>query len=157
MSGKTKVITKPGEQTIHITRIFDAPREKVFKALVDPELIPQWWGPAKYKTKIVKHDPRTGGEWRYVQTSDEGEFGFHGSFHEITAPSRAVQTFEFEGMPGHVALDALTLEEKDGQTVMTIVSNFQSVEDRDGMVASGMEDGLTEGHDRLEALLKKMD
>jgi uncharacterized protein YndB with AHSA1/START domain len=156
MAGKTQVTAQPGHQDVHITRVFNAPREKVWKALTDPELIPQWWGPAKYKTTVDKLDPRTGGAWRYVQTDGDQPYGFHGSFHEMTAPSRAVQTFEFEGMPGHVALETMTLEDVDGKTKMTVVSLFQTLEDRDGMIASGMEGGLSEGHERLDALLEKL-
>jgi uncharacterized protein YndB with AHSA1/START domain len=157
MAGKTKVTAEPGSNEIHITRLFDAPREKVWRALTDPKLIPQWWGPAKYQTTIVKHEPVSGGSWRFTQRDDSGqEFGFHGVYHDMTAPERSIETFEFEGMPGHVALDSLTLADQDGKTLMTVVSVYQSVADRDGMVQSGMEQGVSEGHDRLDALLAKL-
>jgi uncharacterized protein YndB with AHSA1/START domain len=98
-----------------------------------------------------------GGAWRFVQSDADGnQFAFRGVFHEITAPERLVQTFEFEGFPGHVALDSMTLEDIGGRTRINAVSVFQSVADRDGMVQAGMEGGMEEGFVRLDELLKKM-
>ena len=150
-----KVIVEPGKQNIVTRRDFDAPRELVFQAHVDPDLIPRWWGPAKYKTVVEKLEPRTGGSWRVVSSSDDGAvFPFSGVFHEVTSPERMTQTFEFEPMAGHVSLNTATLEELGkGRTRVITVSTFQSVEDRDGMVQSGMESGLREGYERLDALL----
>jgi uncharacterized protein YndB with AHSA1/START domain len=100
---------------------------------------------------------REGGRWRFVQLEPDGqEFGFHGVFHAIVAPERIVQTFEFEGVPGHVLLETATFEEHDGKTMLTAQSVFQSVEDRDGMVQSGMEQGAVETMDRLAELLRGM-
>jgi len=99
-------------------------------------------------------DLRPGGRWRYVQRDPQGnEHAFHGVYHDIAAPERLVFTFEYEGVPGHVVLETLTLEELDGKTRLTDQSVFQSVADRDGMVQSGMESGATEMMDRLEELL----
>jgi uncharacterized protein YndB with AHSA1/START domain len=154
---KTDIVAEPGKQTVVITRTFDAPRELVFKALTDPKLIPQWWGPRYLTTTIDKMDVRPGGSWRFVQRApDGGVHAFHGVYHGIEQPARVVQTFEYEGVPGHVSLDSATLEERDGKTIMTSLSVFQSVEDRDGMVQSGMESGVREGDDRLAELLAKM-
>jgi uncharacterized protein YndB with AHSA1/START domain len=152
-----KVITQPGMHSIEFTRTFDAPRELVFRAHTDPKMIPQWWGPAKYKTTVERLEAKFGGAWRFVQSDSNGnEFAFRGVFHEVTAPERLVQTFEFEGFPGHVALDSMTLEDVGGKTRIKAVSVFQSVADRDGMVQSGMEGGMEEGFVRLDELLKKM-
>lgn len=153
---RTKFTAEPGRQEIVINRIFDAPREKVFKASMDPKLIPQWWGPKRFTTKVDKMDVRPGGVWRFVHRDAEGnEYAFHGVYHEIVPNERVVDTFEFEGMPGHVSLETMTLEEQDGKTKLTTRSVFQSVEDRDGMVGSDMEEGVAETMDRLAELVEK--
>jgi uncharacterized protein YndB with AHSA1/START domain len=153
--GSTEITVEPGKHDIVITRSFDAPRELVFKAMTDPELIPNWWGPSRLSTKVEQMDVRFGGVWRFVQRDADGnEFAFRGVYHDVAAPARAASTFEWEGLPGHIALDTVTLEEVDGQTRYTSVSVFQSVADRDGMVQSGMEEGVREGMDRLDAVIK---
>ena len=152
----TQIIAKPGEREVIITRVFDAPRDVVFRACTDPKLIPQWWGPARYTTKVDKMDVRPSGTWRFIQTDSEGnEFGFNGTYGEIVPPERYSYTFEFEPMPGHILHDTVTFEDEGGKTKMTIHSVFQSVEDRDGMLNSGMESGLTESHDRFEQVLRR--
>jgi uncharacterized protein YndB with AHSA1/START domain len=152
----TKITAKPGEREVVVTRVFDAPRELVFKAYNDPKLIPQWWGPRKYTTTITKMDMRPGGAWRFVQHDSEGhEYAFSGVFREIVPPKRIVWTFEFEGMPCHVSYDSTTFEEEDGKTKVTDTSVFQSVEDRDGMLQSGMETGVKESYERLDEVLER--
>jgi uncharacterized protein YndB with AHSA1/START domain len=154
---KTEYQIEPGKQEVVVTRVFDAPRDLVFKACTDPNLIAKWWGPRRYTTIVDKMEVRPGGAWRFVQSDGAGhEFAFHGVYHEITAPERTVQTFEFEGVPGHVLLDTATFEEQDGKTKLTQQSVFQSVADRDGMVQSGMEEGSTESMDRLAELLEQL-
>jgi uncharacterized protein YndB with AHSA1/START domain len=154
--GKTNFVIEPGKQEITVTRTFDAPRQLVFKACTDPDLIKQWWGPSYLTTTVDRLEGKTGGGWRFVQRDAEGhEYAFHGVYHEIKPPERAVETFEFEGMPGHVSMNIVTLEDVDGKTRLTVKSIFQSVEDRDGMVSSGMQRGMEEGYDRLEALVTK--
>jgi uncharacterized protein YndB with AHSA1/START domain len=156
MTGKTKVTTS-GDHEIVITRVFDAPRELVWKTSMDPALIPRWWGPARLKTTVDRMDVRVGGTYRFVQHGpDRNEYGFHGEYREIDPPERVVQTFEFEGMPGHVSVETSTFENMGSKTKLTITDRFDSVEDRDGMLQSGMEEGLTESHDRLEALLAEL-
>jgi len=143
-----------GKQEIVGTRTFDAPRDLVFKTMTDPNLVPRWWGPRNHTTKVDEMEVRPGGRWRYVQHDTDGnEAAFHGVYHDVSAPERLVFTFEFEGVPGHVLLETVTLEEVDGKTRLTDQSVFQSVADRDGMVASGMESGATETMDRLEELV----
>jgi uncharacterized protein YndB with AHSA1/START domain len=145
---------EPGKQEIVGTRTFDAPRDLVFKTMMDPKLIPQWWGPRAHTTKVDEMEVRPGGRWRYVVRDPDGnEHAFHGFYHAITAPERCVFTFEYEGVPGHVVLETVTLDEVDGKTRMTDQSVFQSVADRDGMVQSGMETGATEMMDRLDELV----
>jgi uncharacterized protein YndB with AHSA1/START domain len=137
-----------------MTRTFDAPRDLVFTTIMDPNLIPQWWGPGYLTTTVDEMDVRPGGKWRYVQRAPDGtEHAFRGVYHDITEPEGFVCTFEYEGVPGHVLLETVTLDEVDSKTTMTEQSVFQSVADRDGMVQSGMESGATEMMDRLEELL----
>ncbi len=157
---KTKITAEPGKQEILITREFDAPRELVFKACTDPKLIPQWWGPRYLSTEVDKMDVRPGGQWRFLNRDAQGNaYAFHGVYHEVQAPERIIDTFEFEGLPetGHVTLETMKLEAlSGGRTRLTVQSVFQSVADRDGMLQSGMEEGLNETYDRLAELLKKM-
>ncbi|HTE57796.1 MAG TPA: SRPBCC family protein [Verrucomicrobiae bacterium] len=154
--GKTKFTIEPGQSTITIEREFDAPREKVFAAFIDPDVIGKWWGGKTYETTIETFEPHAGGSWRFVQKTSDAEYAFHGVFHDVTAPERAIQTFEFDGLPesGHVAMDSMWLTEENGKTKMKIVSAFQSVEDRDGMVDSGMEKGASEGYDVLAEIVE---
>ncbi|GII30623.1 SRPBCC family protein [Planotetraspora mira] len=154
---KTQITAEPGTSQIIIEREFDAPRDLVFRAYTDPELLVQWMGPRDLTMKIEEFDVRDGGKWRYISTDADGnDYGFHGVFHGTPSPDATVQTFEFEGVPGHVALEKLTLEEQDGRTLVRTVSSFQSVEDRDGMVASGMERGVRDSDERLEELLARL-
>ncbi len=152
---KTSVIAEPGTYEVLMTRVFDAPRDLVFKAFTDPRHIPQWWGPKNLTTVVDKMDVKAGGLWRFVQRDQQGnEFAFHGVYHEIMSPERIVNTFEYEGTPGHVALETARLEAlPDGKTRYTASSVFQSVADRDDMVRSGMESGARESMERFADLL----
>ena len=154
---KAEYVIEPGKQELTITRDFDAPRELVFKAFTDPKLFVQWWGPRRYTSKVDKFDARPGGLWRIVQSGADGvEHGFFGVHHAVVAPERIVATFEYEGVPGHVVLQTLTLEALGNKTRMVAQDVFQSVADRDGMVASGMAEGADESYDRLSQLLEEM-
>jgi len=142
-----------------INRVFDAPRELVFRAHTDPKLYVQWLGPRGYEMVLDAFEPYSGGRYRYIHKDQNGnEFGFHGVFHEISE-DLMIQTFEFEGLPekGHVTLDTMHLESLPAnRTRLTIQSLFQSVSDRDGMVQAGMERGMQEGYERLDELLEKV-
>jgi len=159
MKNQTKVIAEKGIQELFITREFDAPRELVFKAFSDPELLVQWLGPCDLTLKIEHLDNRAGGSYRFLHCNATGqEFAFNGVIHDVTTPERIIRTFEFEGLPerGHVSLETATFEPLDGdRTKLTIHSVFKSVADRDGMVASGMERGVRESHERLDELFAK--
>lgn len=152
---QTEIRATPDRPEIVITRVFDAPRELVFRAFTDPNLIRQWWGPSRYTTTVDHMEVKPGGRWRFIHRDLEGnEYCFNGVFREITPPERIVQTFELEGMPGHVSVDTGTFQElPDGKTRLTATSTFDSFEDRDGMLQSGMEEGMSESYDRLNALL----
>jgi uncharacterized protein YndB with AHSA1/START domain len=155
--GRMTFVT-PSDREIIMERVFDAPRERVFKAYTDPKAIPLWWGPRRYTTIVEKMDVRPGGTWRYISRGSDGaEFAFHGVYREIVRPKRIVTTFEFEGTPGHVVVDTATFEEHDGKTKVTVTSRFETVEDRDEMVKTGMEEGARESWDRLAEYLAEED
>jgi uncharacterized protein YndB with AHSA1/START domain len=156
----TRVTAEPGEQDFIITRDFDAPRELVFKAFTDPDLYVQWLGPRGLTMTLETFEPRDGGSWRYIQKDQDGnEFAFHGVNHEVLPPERLISTFEFGGLPetGHVILQKASFEELSGnRTRLTSQSVFLSVEDRDGMLQSGMEEGVNDSYERLDELLEKL-
>lgn len=154
---KLTLTTDPASNVILMTREFDAPAALVFKAFTDPELIPQWWGADGLTTLVDKAELKKGGQWRYLQRDTDGnEFICSGVYHDISAPNRLVYTFEYEGLPGKVLLETTTFEDRNGKTFMTDTLAFQSLEDRDGMIASGMEDGANASWDKLEILLKRL-
>ena len=154
---KTTISAPPGVPFIDITREFDAPRDLVFRAYTEPDLIKQWLGPRKYEMDIDVYDVRDGGRCRYVHRDDQGNaYGFHGVFHGDPSPDGMTQTFEFEGFPGSVALDHLVLEADGDRTIVRTHSVYQSLEARNGMVESGMESGVNDGFDRLEELLERL-
>jgi uncharacterized protein YndB with AHSA1/START domain len=152
---KTKLIAEPGKPILRMSREFDAPQHLVFKVWTAPEHIPQWWGPKYLTTVVDRMDVRAGGLWRFVQRDQQGnEYAFHGVYHDIVSPERVVNTFEFEGAPAHVALETAVFEAlPDGRARVTATSVFQSVEDRDAMIGSGMEDGAKETWERFAELL----
>jgi uncharacterized protein YndB with AHSA1/START domain len=156
----TRITAEPGKQELIVVREFDAPRDLVFRAYTDPKLYEQWIGPRGLTTRIETFEPRSGGSWRYVQMDEEGnEFGFHGVNHDVTPPERIIQTFEFEGLPesGHAVLDVAKFEELPGnRTRFTGRSVFLSVEDRDGMMQSDMEEGMKDSFSRLDELLERL-
>ncbi len=154
---KLNVTAEPGVPQVITTRTFDAPRDLVYRAFSEPDLLVQWLGPRQYTMTIDHYDLRDGGTYRYIHADDAGNaYAFHGVFHGDPSPDGMVQTFEFEGAPGNVSMDTLTLEEHDEKTTVRTNSVFQSVEARDGMVQSGMAEGVNEGYDRLEELLGKL-
>ena len=139
-----------------ITRVFDAPRALVFKTYTDPELIPQWWG-ISAQTTVDAMDVRPGGRWRYVQRDTQGnEQGFRGEYREVTPPERLSYTFEWEGMPGHIILETLVFDEQDGKTTITNTSSYDTLEDLEGMLQSGAEQGAAITWDRLAELLQRV-
>lgn len=154
---KTTITAEPGKQELYITREFEAPRELVFRAHTDPDLYARWLGPRGLTMSIDAFEPVSGGRWRFIQKDQDGnEYGFHGVYHDVTAPERIIGTFEFEGLPesGHVILETATFESLPGnRTRLTTHSVYRSVEDRDGMIASGMETGVVEGYERLDEVL----
>jgi uncharacterized protein YndB with AHSA1/START domain len=148
-------ITTPTDREIRVERVLDAPRDRVFAIWTDPALIPEWWGPRGTATKVDRMDVRAGGQWRFVVSSDGEESGFRGTYREVTPPERVVQTFEWEGMPGHVAVETATFEDLGERTRIVTTSLFHTTEERDGFLASGMERGMNETYARLDELLAR--
>jgi len=153
------ITTEPGNKEIIIVKEFDADRELVFKAFTDPYMYSQWIGPKGLNMKIDRFEPHNGGSYRFVQKDQKGhEFAFHGVYHEVLYPERIISTMEFEGLPekGHVEMDTAKFEVLPGsRTRLTIQAIYQSLEDKDGIINNGMENGIDEGFERLEELLSK--
>jgi uncharacterized protein YndB with AHSA1/START domain len=150
---KTLSVTPTSDREILMTREFDAPRDIVWKAFTDPQMLAQWWGRGN-KLDIERMEVERGGHWRYVEHHEGGSDGFEGRYGEVAAPERIVQTFEWDGMPAHVALNTTTFEElSNGSTRLVTTSLFHTAEDRDGMLQSGMEQGLSESYAALDRLL----
>ena len=148
------VTAEPGVPQILTEREFDAPLDLLYRAYTEPDLLVRWLGPRKYTMTVERLEVRDGGTWRYTHSDEAGNtFGFHGVFHGMPSPEGIVQTFEYEGAPGHVSMDTVTFEERDGTTTVRTNSVFQSVEARDAMVQSGMADGMREGYGRLDEVL----
>jgi uncharacterized protein YndB with AHSA1/START domain len=153
---ETQIIADPDVPLVRIIREFDAPPEKVFRAHTDPELVVQWQGPNGMEARVDHFDCRTGGSYRYVHTQDGVDYGFHGCFHEVRPNEVIVQTFTFEGVPDGVALERIVLEDLGGgRTRLTATSLVDSFEGRDAFLASGMEVGVREGYERLDAILAR--
>jgi uncharacterized protein YndB with AHSA1/START domain len=151
---KTQIVAAPGLPQIVITREFHAPPELLYRAHTDPELLVQWLGPRTLTMTIDRLDARDGGTWRYTHHQADGDaHSFHGVYHGTPSPDGIVQTLEYERIPGHVCLNTITFEEHDGRTTLRQNTVFQSVEDRDGYVQSGMEEGVNDSMDRLGELI----
>ena len=156
-SSSKLTVSTPSEREIVIERVFDAPRSLVWRAFTDPELVAQWWGRGN-KLVIERMEVERGGHWRYVEHSPDGVDGFEGRYREVTPPERIVQTFEWDGMPGYVAVDTAIFEDLgDGRTRVVSTSLFHTTEERDGMLNSGMEQGLNERYAALDELLARLD
>ena len=152
-----KIDAPEGLPMVTMTREVAAPRDIVFRAFVEPDLLKQWLGPRRLTMEIDTFEARDGGRWRYRHRDEDGaEYAFHGVFHGDPTPDQMVQTFEFEGAPGHVSLDTARLEDVDGRTVIHMRSVYGSVEARDAMVAAGMADGVREGFEQLDELLGRL-
>jgi uncharacterized protein YndB with AHSA1/START domain len=151
--GGTATITTPTDREIRIERIFNASRDRVWQAFTDPALVAQWWGRGN-KLVIERMEVERGGHWRFVEHSTDGIHGFEGRYREVTPQERIVQTFEWDGMPGYVAIETMVLDDLgDGRTRVVTTSLFHSTEERDGMLRSGMEEGLNQSYAALDRLL----
>lgn len=153
-----KITAEQGLPFVDTERELDAPRELVFRCFAEPDLLSQWLGPQRLTMRIDEFDFRDGGRYRYAHIEENGtEYGFHGVFHGDQTPDGMLQTFEFDGAPGHVSLDRMELVDLgDGRTLARSHSVFQSVEARDAMVESGMADGMESGFQKLDELLARL-
>jgi uncharacterized protein YndB with AHSA1/START domain/predicted enzyme related to lactoylglutathione lyase len=143
----------PSDREIRVERIFHATRERVWQAMTQPELVAQWWGRGN-KLVVERLEPWRGGHWRFVEHAPDGTHGFEGRFREVVPHERVVQTFEWDGMPGYVAINTMTLEDLgDGRTKLVSNSLFHTPEERDGMLHSGMEQGQEQSYRALDAIL----
>ncbi|MEU8793188.1 SRPBCC family protein [Streptomyces sp. NPDC048643] len=151
---ETQIEADPALPTIVITREFDASPDRVFRAYTDPDLVVQWLGPRRLEMRIDEYDARSGGAYRYVHREDDGtEYGFRGVFHEVRPDERIVQTFAYDGFPDSVSLEKAVFEDLGGRTRVTTTSVMESVEARDAIIKSGMQDGVRQGYERLDELL----
>ena len=152
-SARKATVTTPTDRTIRTERVFDAARDRVWRAFSDPTLLAQWWGRGN-KVVIERFEFERGGHWRFVEHSADGVHGFEGRFREITPPTRIVQTFEWDGMPGYVILETTDFEDAgDGRTKVVTLSLFYSTEERDGMLNAGMAEGMNQSYAALDRLL----
>jgi uncharacterized protein YndB with AHSA1/START domain len=156
-SDRLATVTTPSDREIHVKREFDAPRDRVFAAYTDPKLVPEWWGPRGTTTVVDVMDVRAGGSWRFVSRDADGrEDAFRGTYREVAPPDRIVQTFEWEGMPGHVSVETAVFEDLGDRTRVVTTTTFHTTEERDGMLGSGMEKGMNETYQRLDELLARL-
>ena len=152
----TSIVTTPGEREIRIERVFNAPREVVWRAMTEPKLVAEWWGRGN-KLDVERLELAKGGHWRYVEHHDGGSDGFEGRFAEVVRPERMVQTFEWDGMPGYPCRNTATFEDLgDGRTRFVATSLFFTTEERDGMIQSGMEQGMNQSYAHLDTVLEKI-
>lgn len=170
MATKTKydtTLSLPSDREILMTRKFDAPREIVWEAITDPDLIPKWWGFRDSTTEVKKMDVRPGGKWQYISHTSGGEvFDFHGTYREVVAPEKLVYSFLFGDMPDEFYVASMgsegdgfveiTLVEKDGVTELRDRGVFGSKEERDALIATGMESGARETYERLSELVAEL-
>jgi len=157
MPNKTEIKAEPGQQELFIIREFDAPRELLFRAYTEAELYEKWVGPKEMNMRVEKMDAVDGGSFRFVHERGGHEYTFFGVYHDVTKPERIIGTFEFDGLPerGHVIMGTTKFEElPNGRSRLVHQSVFQSVQDRDGMIASGMERGVNDGFEKLDSLLE---
>ena len=151
---RTSTVTTPSDREIRIERVFDAPRECVWRAMTEPDLVAQWWGRG-HPLDVERLEVEPGGHWRFVEHTPEGSAeGFEGRYREVTPPERAVQTFEWDGMPGSVSLETANLKDLGaGRTKLTVDALYLTATERDGMLGSGMEEGMNQSYAALDDLL----
>ena len=154
-SGEKAIVTTPTDRSIHVERVFNAPRDRVWRAFTEPDLVAQWWGRGN-KLVIERMEVERGGHWRYVEHGPDGEHGFEGRYREVTPQDRLAMTFEWDGMPGHVAIETITFEDLGERTKVVNTTLFHTTEERNGMIQSGMETGMNQSFEALDRLLEKM-
>jgi uncharacterized protein YndB with AHSA1/START domain len=156
MTNNEMIISTPTDHEIVLTRWFDAPRHLVFEAHSSCEHMKHWWGPRRFAIADCEIDFRTGGKWRIVHRDTDGtEYEFYGEYVEVDPPGRIVWTFSMDEMG--TSIETLTLEERDGKTLLTATARYESVEARDGTLGSGMAEGAAETWERLAEYVADLD
>jgi uncharacterized protein YndB with AHSA1/START domain len=156
-TSRSAKLTLPTDDQIQVVREFDAPARLVFRAFTEPGLVRRWWHANRGEVTACEIDLRVGGAWRYAMTTPDGmEVAFHGTYLEIEPGRRLVTRETYEGLPEGVSeegstTNTITLDETDGRTTMTMVIQAANRTSRDAIIASGMEDGLQDALDMLEA------
>lgn len=146
-------ISTPTDREIQVERIVNATRDRVWRAYTDPALVAQWWGRGN-RLDIEQYEPKRGGRWRVVEHTDHGVFGFEGRYREVTPPERFVRSFEWDGMPGHVIIETVTLGDLGaGRTWIVTTMQFHTPEERDGFLQSGVKPGMEAAYAALDVLL----
>jgi uncharacterized protein YndB with AHSA1/START domain len=151
----TTINTPAGTPFVEVTREFDATPAQLFKVVSDPDLVAQWLGPRELEATVEKYDVRPGGTYRYIHRDDSGEYAFRGVFHTVEPDKLIIQTFEWEGAPGEVCLEKMTMEPTATGVRLHQQSVFPSVESRDQSIEHGMAYGINDSMDRLAELLAK--
>jgi uncharacterized protein YndB with AHSA1/START domain len=152
-------LSLPSDLEIEISRVLDATRERVWEAWTLPDHVREWWGQKDSTLAVCEIDLRAGGAWRFVERAADGnEYPFKGEYREVAPPERLVHTFIFDVEPFNArgAVVTVTFEDVDGKTRVTEKMRFETMEDRDGMLQSGMETGAAESYERLGALLARL-
>jgi uncharacterized protein YndB with AHSA1/START domain len=151
---EVRTTAEPGGRKVSFKRTFDAPRDLVFKTMTDPALVPQWWGPKSYTTRVEKMDVKQGGEWRYIQRGSNGvEHAFYGVYRDVMPDERLSYTFIYDEAPNSASVETVTFTESDGKTTVTDEVQFPSVEERDQSLKEGMESGAVESMERFADLV----
>ncbi|MFI5226634.1 MAG: SRPBCC domain-containing protein [Candidatus Limnocylindrales bacterium] len=143
-------------QDLVMERVFEAPRELVWKVMNDPELVTRWWGPQGYTTTVEEMDVRPGGRWRWINHTTGGEDApFRGEYLEVVPSERVVRTsyFDVPGFDDRPAIETMVLQDLGERTKVTARSTFPSIEDLEGALAVGMIHGALDSYDRLEVLI----
>ena len=154
---ESSLVTTPSDREIRVERVFNAPRDRVWRTFSEKNLVAQWWGRGN-NVDVERFEFEKGGHWRFVEHGPEGVAGFEGRFREIVPKDRITQTFEWDGMPGHVIVTTAELQDLgDDRTRVVSTSLFHTSEERDGMLKSGMEQGMNESYAALDQLLAKTD
>lgn len=160
MSANTTYLELRGDLEVVITRVIDGPAATVFDAWTRPELVRRWWAPKSrgVTLSLCEAELRTGGSYRYVMRRENGqEMAFSGTYTDFTPHSRLTYTQVFEPMRqmGEVAV-TVTFDETDGRTTVTSVEIYPSKEAREGVLATGMEKGMRESMEQLDALVAEL-
>jgi len=148
--------TTPSDREAVLTRVLDAPREQVFRTLLDSGLIHEWWGPRRLSVRVDRMEVRVGREWRFVLRDAAGKvFAFRGVFQEISPPERVAYSLEYEDLPGHSVLVTAELDDLGGKTRVRFAGLFGAQGDRDAALAQGVGDGALEAADRFAEVLNR--